>query len=172
MQLLVESTAVVMFSMIADAKIEPVLSDLLYYFERDEARHVGLGVLALPDVLAGLNDREALALWWFQTKMQLEMIAGSMTMREAFGELGIDQAAMNERAFRYHSEILRRMKNPDAGPKATKGLFQMSRRGQDRFHLFLFPMGEQTAWQRALHGAVVTAAKTSDRWLAERAPTT
>lgn len=43
MQLLVESTAVVMFHSIADAKLEPVLTDLLYYFERDEARHVGLG---------------------------------------------------------------------------------------------------------------------------------
>src|SRR5437899_2742758 len=67
MQLLVESTAVVIFKSVADAKLEPVLTDLLYYFERDEARHVGLGVLALPDVLAGLSDREALALWWFQT---------------------------------------------------------------------------------------------------------
>src|SRR5512134_3033685 len=62
MQLMVENTAVVMFKMIADANIEPVLSELLYYFERDEARHVGLGVLTLPDVLAGLNDREAFAL--------------------------------------------------------------------------------------------------------------
>jgi hypothetical protein len=48
MQLLVESTAVVMFRKIAEAKLEPVLTDLLYYFERDEARHVGLGVLTLP----------------------------------------------------------------------------------------------------------------------------
>src|SRR5262249_34108141 len=45
MQLLVESTAVAMFRAIADANIEPVLTELLYYFERDEARHVGLGVL-------------------------------------------------------------------------------------------------------------------------------
>jgi len=63
MQLLVESTAVVLFKMIADSNIEPVLTELLYYFERDEARHVGLGVLTLPDVLSGLSDRDALALW-------------------------------------------------------------------------------------------------------------
>jgi hypothetical protein len=172
MQLLVESTAVVMFSMIAEARLEPVLSDLLYYFERDEARHVGLGVLALPEVLAGLSEREALALWWFQTKMQLEMIAGGMTMREAFTALGVSQAAMNERAFRYHAEVVRRMKDPAAGPRATKGLFRMSRRGQDRFHRFLFPKGDQPSWQRALRTAFVAAAKSSDRWLAERAPTT
>jgi hypothetical protein len=172
MQLLVESTAVVMFSMIADAKLEPVLSDLLYYFERDEARHVGLGVLALPEVLAGLSDREALALWWFQTKMQLEMIAGGMTLRDAFVALGVDQAEMNLRGFRYHTEVMRRMKDPHAGPRATKGLFRMSRQGQDRFQRFLFPTGDEPAWQRALHTAVVAAASSSDRWLAERAPAT
>jgi hypothetical protein len=172
MQLLVESTAVVMFSMIADAKLEPVLSDLLYYFERDEARHVGLGVLALPEVLAGLSDREAFALWWFQTKMQLEMIAGGMTLRDAFRVLGVDQAEMNRRGFRYHTEVMRRMKDPHAGPRATKGLFRMSRRGQDRFQRFLFPSGDEPAWQRALHTAVVAVAASSDRWLAERAPST
>ena len=106
MQLLVESTAVVMFRKIAEAKLEPVLTELLYYFERDEARHVGLGVLTLPPVLEGLSDREALSLWWFQTKMQLEMMAGGMTINPAFVELGIDPADMNLEAFRYHNEIM------------------------------------------------------------------
>ncbi|HLL22874.1 MAG TPA: ferritin-like domain-containing protein, partial [Kofleriaceae bacterium] len=90
MQLLVESTAVVMFRELAAAKLEPVLTELLYYFERDEARHVGLGVLTLPEVLEGLSDREALSLWWFQTRMQFEMIASGMTINPAFAELGID----------------------------------------------------------------------------------
>jgi len=176
MQLLVESTAVVIFKAVADAKIEPVLSDLLYYFERDEARHVGLGVLALPDVLEGLSDREALALWWFQTKMQFEMIAGGMTLRHAFAALGVDQGEMNMKGFRYHAEILRRMKKPDtgagAGRSSVKGLFKMSRQGQDRFQRFLFPTGEQPGWQRALLSAVVSAADATDRWLADRAPAT
>jgi hypothetical protein len=164
MQLLVESTAVVIFKMVADAKLEPVLSDLLYYFERDEARHVGLGVLALPDVLAGLNEREALALWWFQTKMQFEMIAGGMTLRHAFDALGIDQGQMNLIGFRYHAEILRRMKK-GGGADQVKGLFKMSRAGQDRFQKFLFPTSEQPPWQRALLGAVCKLADRTDRWL-------
>src|SRR6188474_1839600 len=37
MQLLVENTALILFKTIADSKVEPVLSELLYYFERDEA---------------------------------------------------------------------------------------------------------------------------------------
>jgi hypothetical protein len=164
MQLLVESTAVVIFKTVADAKLEPVLTDLLYYFERDEARHVGLGVLALPDVLEGLSEREATGLWWFQTKMQLEMIASGMTMRHAFEQLGIDQGEMNVMSFRYHNEILRRMKKPGAMGR-TKGLFKMSRAGQNRFQDLLFPMKEQTPLQRAMLGAIVRFADTTDRWL-------
>jgi hypothetical protein len=54
MQILAEGTAMVIFRFLADAKIEPVLTDLLPYIERDEARHVGLGVLYLPQRLAKL----------------------------------------------------------------------------------------------------------------------
>jgi len=174
MQLLVESTAVVMFRAIADAKIEPVLTDLLYYFERDEARHVGLGVLALPDVLAGLSERDALALWWFQTKMQFEMIAGGMTLRHAFDALGVDQGELNAQGFRYHHEILRRMKREGTGADARgiKGLFKLSKQGQDRFQQLLFPKASPPAWRRALLDAITTAADRSDRWLAARAPAT
>jgi hypothetical protein len=60
MQLLAEGTAMVIFRFLADAKIEPVLSELLPYIEKDEARHVGLGVLYLPERLAKLPVKELL----------------------------------------------------------------------------------------------------------------
>ncbi|HEU0029163.1 MAG TPA: ferritin-like domain-containing protein [Kofleriaceae bacterium] len=174
MQLLVESTAVVMFRKIAEAKLEPVLTELLYYFERDEARHVGLGVLTLPQVLEGLSDREALALWWFQTKMQLEMIASGMTINPAFEALGIDQGAMNLEGFRYHNEILRRMKRarPDRGTqqKSIKGLFKMSKQGQDAFQELFFPSKPQSFLQRTLLSTIVKVSQRTDAWLAARAP--
>jgi len=172
MQLLVESTAVIMFRKIAEAKLEPVLTELLYYFERDEARHVGLGVLTLPDVLEGLSDRDAFALWWFQTKMQLEMIASGMTINPAFVTLGIDPGEMNLEGFRYHNEILRRMKRTrkDRGvdAKSIKGLFKVSRAGQDRFQELFFPTKPQSPWKRTLLGTMVKLAQRTDRWLAER----
>jgi hypothetical protein len=174
MQLLVESTAVVMFRKIAEAKIEPVLSELLYYFERDEARHVGLGVLTLPEVLEGLSDREALALWWFQTKMQLEMIGGGLAINAALAELGIDPGEMNLAGFHYHNEILRRMKRARPGQgtdqKSIKGLFRMSRSAQDRFQELFFPTKPQTAVMRTLRSAIVGVALRTDRWLARRTP--
>ncbi|MBA3393801.1 MAG: ferritin-like domain-containing protein [Deltaproteobacteria bacterium] len=176
MQLLVESTAVVMFRAIAEAKLEPVLTELLYYFERDEARHVGLGVLTLPAVLEGLSDRDALALWWFQTRMQFEMIASGMTINPAFAALGVDPAEMNLQGFHYHNEIIRRMKRtrPEQGvdAKAVKGLFRISRAGQDRFQELFFPTKPQPPWKRALLGGFVNVARTTDRWLARRGPQT
>jgi hypothetical protein len=58
MQLLAEGTAIVIFRFLADAKIEPVLTELLPFIEKDESRHVGLGVLYLPDRLAKLPAKE------------------------------------------------------------------------------------------------------------------
>lgn len=170
MQLLVEATAVVMFRKIAEAQLEPVLSELLYYFERDEARHVGLGVLALPEVLEGLSDRDALALWWFQTRMQLQMIASGFTINPALVDLGIDPAEMNLQGFRYHNEILKRMKTARPGQgvdqKSIKGLFKISRKGQHRFQQLLFPSADAPQWQQTLLKTMARAAMRTDRWLA------
>ncbi|HUS31279.1 MAG TPA: ferritin-like domain-containing protein [Kofleriaceae bacterium] len=174
MQLLVESTAVVMFRMIAESKLEPVLSDLLYYFERDEARHVGLGVLTLPEVLAGLTERDAMRLWWFQTRMNLEMTLGGITLRHAFDKLGIDQAEMNMQGFKYHNEIIRRMRKESPGTGAdaasVKGLFRISRKGQDAFQEFFFPTKPRSPVSSRMFDAIVSVAETTDRWLRERAP--
>lgn len=178
MQLLVESTAVVMFRQIAEAKLEPVLTDLLYYFERDEARHVGLGVLTLPDVLCDLSERDAAELWWFQTKMNLEMILSGINLSPAFETLGIDQAEMNLQGFRYHAEILRRMRKDKTDPgqgadsRPMRGLFKVSKKGQDWFQKFLFAPAKRSPVQARMFDALVTVAQRTDRWLAERAPAT
>jgi hypothetical protein len=164
----------VMFRMIAEAKLEPVLSELLYYFERDEARHVGLGVLTLPQVLAGLSETDAWRLWWFQTRMNLEMTLGGITLRHAFDDLGVDQAEMNMQGFKYHREILRRMRKDEPGKgadsKRLRGLFKISRKGQDAFQEFFFPTKPRSPRQARMFGALVTFAERTDRWLRERSP--
>src|SRR5436305_11484811 len=54
MQLLAETIAIDVFRTVAERRIDPVLSDLLPYFERDESRHVALGALYLPEALPRL----------------------------------------------------------------------------------------------------------------------
>ena len=58
MQLLAEGTALEIFKFLQEAEIEPVLSEILPYIERDESRHVGLGVLHLPQRLAMMSRRQ------------------------------------------------------------------------------------------------------------------
>jgi hypothetical protein len=59
MQLLAEGSAQTIFRFLADANVEPVLSEILPFIERDEARHVGLGILHLPALLEDLSTAEA-----------------------------------------------------------------------------------------------------------------
>jgi hypothetical protein len=55
MQILVEGAAQGAFDFLTRSGVEPVLCELLPYVMRDEARHVGLGVLHLPERLAALS---------------------------------------------------------------------------------------------------------------------
>jgi hypothetical protein len=173
MQLMVENVALCLFKMIADARLEPVLSELLYYYERDEARHVGLGALALPTILPGLSAVEAGRLWLYQLRVQLLLVAGGLTMRDEFSALGIDQAAMQLYGFELQRAVHRRMGHERAdSPAATRGLFKMSRAGQDRINRFLFredsgqPSGR---WQSEAFRAVLSLVRRGDHWLAARA---
>jgi hypothetical protein len=66
MQLMIEPMALTLFQVVREGKFEPVLSELLTYYERDEARHVALGVLHLPKLLKNLGITEAADLWAWQ----------------------------------------------------------------------------------------------------------
>ena len=191
MQLMVENIALCLFKMIAQARIEPVLSELLYYYERDEARHVGLGALTLPAILPQLSDIEAGRLWLFQLRIQLLLVAGGLTMRESFATLGVDQAAMQLYGFELMRDVYKRMgagpddrgghrrragaadatakAKGDATPsRTTRGLFMLSRAGQSRINGFLFGRAGQVrpSWQEPVLRALIAAAERGDRWLA------
>lgn len=58
MQILAEGTAQSIFGFLADSEVEPVLSELLPLIEKDEARHVGLGIMHLPERLNELSPGE------------------------------------------------------------------------------------------------------------------
>lgn len=72
MQLMVEPLALTLFKLVREKQIEPVLSDLLLMYERDEARHVALGTLYLPHVLARMSflEKADLLLWQFKEYMR------------------------------------------------------------------------------------------------------
>jgi len=72
MQLMVEPLALALFKLIRESNIEPVLSELLLMYERDEARHVALGTLYLPRVLKKMSvvQKTDLLAWQFKEYMR------------------------------------------------------------------------------------------------------
>jgi hypothetical protein len=94
MQLMVESLALTIFQVVRESRVEPVLCDLLRYYEKDEARHVGLGVQLLPQMIRGLSRAEAVGLFAFQVRILGWTLAGLKSMEPALRALGLDPRAV------------------------------------------------------------------------------
>jgi len=88
MQLMVEPVALTIFQLIRASKVEPVLCDLLPYYERDEARHVALGVQYLPKLLDRMSRAEIAELWIWQLRLFFVEIRGVHDLERDFRALG------------------------------------------------------------------------------------
>jgi rubrerythrin len=90
MQLMVEPVALTIFQEVRRVSPEPVLADLLAYFERDEARHVALGVHHLPDVVKGMNPIHIVSLITWQLRIFMLELQGLKELRPDFEALGLN----------------------------------------------------------------------------------
>lgn len=171
MQLLVESNALAIFKAIGDAKVEPILTELLPYYERDEARHVGLGVMYLPRLLSQLSRFEAAQLSAFQLRCVMLLITAGLPMRENFRVLGMEPRKMAARTVKLQDEILGQMrsqsKSEDSSRRGLGGLMNPGKGVGPRVLDFIHPPnGEEAA--APLHRAVLSALTSGARW-ADRA---
>jgi hypothetical protein len=98
MQLMVETIALTLFQMVRELEVEPVLTELMRYYERDEARHVGLGMQYMPSLLRGMNKRAVLRLVTQQARILSWGIAETHALRKDFAVLGIHPRAVIESA--------------------------------------------------------------------------
>lgn len=90
MQMMVEPMALTLFKIVRKNNIDPVLSDLLAMFEKDEARHVALGTIYLPKLLKDMSvvQKADLIMWQFMGYMkQFEMLR---SLKDDFVTLGIN----------------------------------------------------------------------------------
>lgn len=90
MQMMVEPMALTLFKIVRENNIEPVLSELLLMYEKDEARHVALGTIYLPKLLSEMSvmQKADLLIWQFLGYMkQFEMLR---SLKKDFVTLGID----------------------------------------------------------------------------------
>jgi hypothetical protein len=143
MQLLVESNALSLFKAIAGARIEPVLTDLLPYYERDEARHVGLGVMYLPRLLRGLSRFEKARVAAFQLRCVGLLLTAGLPMREQFEHLGLEPREMARHTVKLQNEILAEMRNVEreAGSKKISGVLNPDKGLGPAILDFVHPIG-------------------------------
>ena len=118
MQLLVENMALAIFKRVAASNIEPVLTDLLAYVERDESRHVALGVMYLPKLLAEATPAQRAKNWVFNVELFLLTVGGGQLIDEHFHALGIDHRELGATAQRLHEQVLRQMREDAGLPRA------------------------------------------------------
>lgn len=165
MQLIVESVAVTLFRSVAQARVEPVLSELMPYFERDEARHVGLGVMYLPKLLAKLGPLEAVRLKMLQLKIATLIGWGSHLKKRHFETLGIDNNDGFRRGTRLQREVFAGMRS-DAGhepPGVLIGSEKLDLFNDWAIDLFVPRMGAtQPGWQRAILAVVEELSRIGD----------
>jgi hypothetical protein len=97
MQLMLETIALTIFAEVRESRVEPVLSDLLSYYEKDEARHVGLGTQFLPTLLRKQTPLEAAETMLFQMRLLFWSIASLKTIERDLHALGISAPHLIER---------------------------------------------------------------------------
>lgn len=168
MQLIVESVAVTLFRSVAQAGVEPVLTELMPYFERDEARHVGLGVMYLPKLLAGLGPIEATRLKLQQLKLVTLVAMGTHLKTQHFAALGIDNNDGFRRGLKLNREVMMGMRSAagEDPPGVLVGDPRLDVVNDWAIDLYFPRLGSQPpAWQRAFIGAVERLSHFGDRAL-------
>ena len=151
MQLLVESNALSIFRGLVEAEVEPVLCELLPYYEKDEARHVGLGVMYLPRLLRRMSSVERAGVAAFQIRCVWLLLNAGLPLHEPFRTLGIEPRRLAERTVKLQSDILADMFAGDGAGGRTRpiGVLDPTRGLGPHILDFIHPGGDVPAWHRA-----------------------
>jgi hypothetical protein len=172
MQLLTESNALAIFRGLVESKIEPVLAELLPYYERDEARHVGLGVMYLPRLLSRLTAVETAGVMAFQLRSIAMLMSAGINMHDHFRNVGIDPRRMAEYTIKLQDDVTRDMLadapqgNGRRRRDAVRGLLNPGKGYGPKILDFIHPRGAVPAWHRTALRAWKRAAAAADRALA------
>jgi hypothetical protein len=105
MQLTIETIALTIFQRVRELEIEPVLTDLLPYYERDEARHVGLGVQMVPKLMGAMNLAGHLDVAGFQLRLLVSTLLSLKSMEDSLLSVGIDPRSILVIGFRKHDDL-------------------------------------------------------------------
>jgi hypothetical protein len=109
MQLMIETIALTIFQTVRQNEVEPVLSELLRYFEIDEARHVGLGINYLPVMIKQMSRLEVMGLMLFQFRLMMWVMLSLTVLQKDFRTLGVPARKVVELGKAKQFQVLREM---------------------------------------------------------------
>ncbi len=141
MQLTIELVALAIFKRLAAAKVEPVLTELLEYIQRDEARHVGLGVIHLPRMMQELPLVAHAGLAKFSFGAMLSTFAGGRRLADDFTALGISNRELALTSGSIFNQLLGEMRTTlglDSSHR-IRGLNMIPPESHEAFVNYLFP---------------------------------
>src|SRR5712664_1617587 len=94
-QLVAETFAVAIFRMMQEAAADPLLRQVCSRILQDESRHMGFGMLALPDIVKEASDAERREMEDF-TCVALEKVLTGFFPLEAYRDVGFTPAQIEE----------------------------------------------------------------------------
>src|SRR5581483_3173305 len=131
-----------------------------------ESRHVALGVMYLPKLLARASRLEHAHNWVFNMELFLLTVAGGEILDPHLAALGVDHRELGATAQRLHEQVIHQMaEETGAGPgQRLRGVYGLSRR-QQRFMLdFLHPASAMSPAHARARGAVNRATHAVAGW--------
>ncbi len=90
MQLMVEPVAITIFRFLRKSQVDPLLSELLEYYERDEARHIALGIKYLPNLIKKMNMLQLIDFVVWQIRMINAEIEGLRSIEKDLIALNLE----------------------------------------------------------------------------------
>ncbi len=100
MQLMIETMALTIFQAVRESRVEPVICELMKYYERDEARHVGLGMQYLPSLISRMSKGDVRRMITFQVRLLAWAIWELKVLEPDFLTLGLDPRLILDRGRR------------------------------------------------------------------------
>lgn len=109
MQLMIEPIAITIFKLVRQADIDPVLSGLLKLYEKDEARHIALGVKYLPDLIKKMSRPKIVGLFLWQMRLMMYEVSSLGDFKKSFRAIGIDSEEVYSMAEKKQMDAARQM---------------------------------------------------------------
>ena len=89
LQLMVEPVAITIFRFLRKSNVDPILTQVLPLFEKDEARHIALGVKYLPTLIKKMSLFEKAFFVIWQIRLILHEVKGLKCIEKDLKALGI-----------------------------------------------------------------------------------